>query len=155
TTRDWDFPTRYPPTVIGLNTVWITGTSGPSSRTTIRIDSTWPSSDCRFTIWTAAHESRSGTAGRIRIGPRSRCPDGWYTDPKASAKELARGWNFTKSQPNRWARSTVIAARSSGDHSSRYVWPHAPTGGLSATSIASAVSTRRRPVIGSSLSWTS
>src|SRR5213082_851594 len=40
-----------------------------------------------------------------------------------------------------------MAARSTGDHSSRYVWPHAPTGGRSATSIARAASTRCRPVI--------
>lgn len=68
-------------------------------------------------------------------------------DPNASAKQLALGWNLTKSHPSERARSTVTAASASGDHSSLYVWPHAPTGGRSATPNASAAATRSLPDI--------
>ena len=97
TARRLSLPTRYPATVIGEKTVCRTGTSGPSWATVRRRASTCSAREGAE----ASAPGRRGQSGwpwigcSSSFGERSEWFEPWKRAPKASAKQEARGWNFT------------------------------------------------------------
>ncbi len=96
----------------------MTGTRSPSSRATMPIASTWSSRALAFTSRSELQSSSESIGASSMTGPLRRWPAACQRPPKASAKQVARGWNLMKSHPYLRARSTVTRASSWGDHSS-------------------------------------